>query len=392
MLNEPIIVLHIIPSLSKGGIESFLLNQYSVADKQRYRFDFLVLDGKYSPYEREIRDLGGSVYYADVNLGSVYHLLGNFIKLAKHLRKLEYSILHTHNNTLNGIVILASILSRGKKITYVSHSHGSDFSDNMKGGLARRLIYAHLFKQLTIRLPHLRLACGEKAGRALYGRNEFKIIHNSIDLKRFMFCPEEDCEKFRQAVDIPAGAKRIYGNISRFDTGKNFPFIVEIFSRIHQMEPDSYLILGGSDSISQDDSTKETVSNKIRELHLEENVRITGQWDNLAPFYHSIDCLIFPSLSEGLSISAIEAQAASLAIVASTNVTEEIDMGLGLVEFCDLSSSPLVWAEVAVRSRRYDGKDKTIIERKLSERGYNMMGNHELTDCYENILLCRKSV
>ena len=61
----------------------------------------------------------------------------------------------------------------------------------------------------------------------------------------------------------------------------------------------------------------------------------------------ALDLLLFPSLSEGLGIVLVEAQAAGLPCLVSDVIPSEADLGLGLVRFMPLLTASGMWAETA---------------------------------------------
>lgn len=46
-------------------------------------------------------------------------------------------------------------------------------------------------------------------------------------------------------------------------------------------------------------------------------------------------------------------QAASIPVIASDVITDEIDLGLGLVHFLSLNDNPKKWAELAVNIQKH---------------------------------------
>ena len=76
-------------------------------------------------------------------------------------------------------------------------------------------------------------------------------------------------------------------------------------------------------------------------------------------------------MSEGLGIAAVEAQAAGVPVLASTEVPQDADMGLNLIEFVPLSEPPSLWAERAIQLFPFSG-EKDVIISCFNKRGYNI--------------------
>ena len=77
-----------------------------------------------------------------------------------------------------------------------------------------------------------------------------------------------------------------------------------------------------------------------------------------------MDVSILPSHYEGLPTVAIESQAAGTPIVVSTAVTEEIDMGMGLVTRVSLDESMDVWVEAIKRAA---GMEIPTVEERIKQ-------------------------
>ena len=56
-------VLHIVNRMGYGGIEAFLMNLYRNIDRKKVQFDFAVHTKKKGEYDKEIKKLGGNIYY-----------------------------------------------------------------------------------------------------------------------------------------------------------------------------------------------------------------------------------------------------------------------------------------------------------------------------------------
>ncbi len=354
-------ILQVVSCLERGGTESFIMNHYRHIDRLKYQFDFLVFLGNKSPYEEEINSLGGKVIYADT-LPDILHI-HRFIRILKRLmiENGPYDCIHTHVNITNGYVLYAALLA-GIKVR-ISHSHAMVTFDGIT--MVKKMYYEILRKLLKYVGTDF-LACGEKVGFDLYGRKDsFKIINNGIDVNSFLYKNTDKIKILRNEFDIGEDIN-VYGNISRFNELKNLQFVVDIFSEIVKRQSNSVLILGGLDG-----NTKADVLKKIEDYKLEDKIRIVGERDDIPDCLHLMKCYLFPSLSEGLGIAAVEAQAAGVPVLASTEVPQDADMGLNLIEFVPLSEPPSLWAERAIQLFPFSG-EKDVIISCFNKRGYNI--------------------
>ena len=72
-------ILHIVPNMQAGGLETLIMSWYRNIDRSKVQFDFLVhYQGKFF-YDDEIERLGGKIYHLSVRDDN------NFIKYFKYL-------------------------------------------------------------------------------------------------------------------------------------------------------------------------------------------------------------------------------------------------------------------------------------------------------------------
>src|SRR6185295_7010624 len=61
--GKPIRVLHILASLDRGGVETWLLEVIRKLDRTRVTIDFLVHTPKECAYDAEVKALGSQIFY-----------------------------------------------------------------------------------------------------------------------------------------------------------------------------------------------------------------------------------------------------------------------------------------------------------------------------------------
>lgn len=328
-------ILHVVPSLTRGGTEAFIMNNYLHLDREKMQFDFLSFYQDSYPLVGEIESLGGQVSY--IRHPSLAHIYGFYKDMKRAIKKGgPYDTMHCHVNTGNAVPLLCGALC-GIKIR-ISHSHAVTEPGRT---LPAKLVT--LVRKGMIRLfANKFLACSNIAGETLYGKKFFQnhgtVCRNGIDVDRFCTEDKEKTTQLLQEFSIPTDHDIILGNITRFDLNKNQTFIVDVFAELRKSRPKAILLLGGSDG-----GQLAPLQEKVKGLGIEENVRFIGMRDDIAGCLQLIDVFVFPSFHEGLGIAMLEAQAADCLCVASTGVPDaNLEIGNGFL--LDLSLGAAAWS------------------------------------------------
>jgi glycosyltransferase involved in cell wall biosynthesis len=139
-------------------------------------------------------------------------------------------------------------------------------------------------------------------------RYHAREIQDEDDIWDFLSqCSGLSSEKVRRS--------KIVTEISRTDTTKRKDVLIKAFALARQQVPDSFLVV----SI---DESKEKLSNElndlIRALDLQDHVAVVGSvWDILPTLYAITDVYCTPSVMEGFGMSAQEAAATRVPVIAS---------------------------------------------------------------------------
>lgn len=361
-------VVHITGTLDMGGIENFLMNIYRNIDRNKVQFDFIVNDNqKEYIFENEIREMGGNIYKVPsiVKKGHFAYIKG----LRKIFIENKYQIVHSHYNAITGIILNEAKKSNIKN--RIAHSHTAPNKEFKYRGLSG--LYKIYSKSLINKTSTLRFACSQKAGEWLYGvNNKFKVINNGINPQEYLFNIKKRSdmrEKFNLKVnDI------VIGHVGRFSREKNHSFLIDIFNELLKINKNYKLLLVGDGNI------KEEIEKKVQELNIKENVKFLGIRKDVKDILQGLDIFILPSIFEGLPVTLVEAQGAGLKCFISDNLTREIDLECGLIEFISLNKSAQEWAEIIDNNKEYERKN--TIE-ALRRHGYDMIQNvKELENLY----------
>lgn len=347
-------VAQVIGKFVGGGVESVVLNYYTHIDKSKIQFDFIFDEDSIDiPYEL-IENMGGRV----IIIPPYQKIFKYHKELKKIFRENNYKIVHSHINTLSIFPLFAAKCA-GVPIR-IAHSHSTTNRKEKKRNLLKQLLrpFSKIFATDYI-------SCSELAGRWLFGKKtydkgEVYIMNNAIDLEKFKYNEEIRKEK-RKELRIKEDTI-VIGHIGRFVEAKNHKFLIEVFNKVHKKEPNSILILVGKGPLA--DEIKEEINN----LGLNNSVKVLGQRSDVNELYQVMDCLVFPSLYEGLGMVLIEAQCSGLYCIASNNVPEEAKL-TSRVEFLDLDESQDKWSEQILKTNYKLRENCTT---KIGDSGYDI--------------------
>ncbi|MGH2075725.1 glycosyltransferase [Aerococcus urinaeequi] len=179
-------------------------------------------------------------------------------------------------------------------------------------------------------------------------QNKVKIIKNGIDVSNYLI-NEKRRNDNREKYGINESTL-VIGHVGRFTYAKNHKFLLEVFNDIHNKTNNSKLILVG------DGELKPKIKQYIAENNLDDSVIFTGVTNNVPMFLEIMDVYVFPSHYEGLSLSAVEAQASGLLSFLSTSNSTEVKL-TDLVHFLPLEYNEEKWskeilAKVSLINRR----------------------------------------
>ena len=117
--------------------------------------------------------------------------------------------------------------------------------------------------------------------------------------------------------------------------------------------------------------TMETIRKKVRILGLDKRVIILSDRTDVPELMGIMDILIFPSFSEGMPVTLVEAQIVGIRCLVADSVSKEIVFS-NLVKYKSLKESKECWADEALSWKndnvKYYGVDKwdiTKIVKKL---------------------------
>ncbi len=135
-------------------------------------------------------------------------------------------------------------------------------------------------------------------------RKPVRTIYNFINTRHYIRQPGA-----REDAGIPKNC-RIILHISNFRPVKRVPDVVEVFAKVRREMPAKLLLVG--------DGVQRLETQAAVERHnLQDDVLFLGVQSNILPILSSADLFLLPSEKESFGLSALEAMACSVPVVAS---------------------------------------------------------------------------
>lgn len=308
--ERPVRILQMTASLDFGGSQNMIVNLYKAIDRTRFQFDFILDHPDLLGLAPVVEELGAKLYFMPefkgTNIAQVVKAWDSFF--AEHP---EYKIIHSHSRSYASVYLP---IARKHGVKTIIHSHntsnGNGFKAKIKDIMQFPLRYCSDYY----------IGCSKKAGEWLFGSkivnsNKFFVLNNAIDADRFRF-NSTIRDKYRK--DFGVENKTVYLQVGAFRFQKNCLFTLDVINKLKTIKKSIKLYLVGN---GPDLSAIEA---RIRELELEDTVEILLDRKDVAELLQMADCYIMPSIYEGLSVAAIEAQASGTLCLLSDTVAREV--------------------------------------------------------------------
>ena len=357
-----VLIINTVPT-EQNGITGVIFNYLKAIDAEGFVFDLLSLNEPDKRYADIVESKGGQVFVIPRLAG----MCSYWRNLRKLIRTNRYDAVHIHGNSHTVVLELSAAKAAGCVVRMV-HSHNTTCS---------HVVVSNVLTPLFNGLYTHALACGEAAGRWMFGGRDFTVINNGVDTDLFSFCPAQR-DGIREANNWKHC--KVVGHVGGFFETKNQTFIVEVFRELYRQDNSYRLVLIG------DGPLRPAVEAQISEYALQDVITLTGNINNVYDYLNAIDLIMMPSLFEGLPLTLVEQQANGLRCVVSDAITKEADK-TGNITFYPLIMGAAEWAEKISRMPIDSDEARAIRSReaicRIKECGYSIQGEAgKLRDYY----------
>lgn len=296
-------VMHIIGGGEFGGAEQHIITLLKKLDRKKFNLHLCCLFPE--PLLTVARRENINVTYLEMNNKFDLKTIKKFAAL---IMEKDIDIVHTHGVRANFVGRLGA-RRVGSKVVVVTTIHSLlkyDYPNTIT-----RALNNFLEKLTAGRTNHfVAVSTALKEDLVTQGINEKKIsvIHNGIDLSQFT--PGKS-DRLKKLINLTSDEK-IIGMVARFHPVKGHRYFLEAAKILLSKEPNFKFVLVGDG----DNDYIKGISEQLN-LDLEKQVYLLGFQKDIVEIMRSLDLLVIPSLSEGFGLTAVEAMAIKVPVVAS---------------------------------------------------------------------------
>lgn len=278
-------VVHISLGTHVGGMEKLLVEFARFTDPDRYALTFISLQSR-GDLAPQIESQRWPVIAMDKTDGLKPSLV---LKLAKTLRRIDPDVVHTHNTAAFVYGVAAAKIAGVSRIIHTRH--GQRFNSSRRQTM--------LFRGLSRFVDHVVSVSADGSERTIAeGISQAKIstIRNGVDLERFPF-----------SGDRPPGRLAV---VARLSPEKDIASLIRALDVLHRKDMPLRLDVVG------DGSERPELESLTASLGLQSHVRFHGSRHDIPNVLSDVSIFVLPSITEGVSLTLLEAMASGLPVVA----------------------------------------------------------------------------
>ena len=312
MEKSPIRVLHIIQGKHFGGAEQVVLTLVKSFDRDVAASVLCLSQGLLCEKLSE-----ANVPHFLIPMRSRKDVLIPLLKTIMLVRRKHIDIIHTHTVRSNLIGRPAAFFTGRKCITHLHSPIRRDFADFRRG--RRNELIDSFTRPITNR--HIAVSHSLREEMIRGGVPSFKIvtIHNALDLESLRASQTGNLEKesIKKEYDIPQDAF-VLVLVALLRPRKGVEVIIKAMKSVLKHIPNVYLLIVGSDDISESPGYGNGLRKLSRELGIESHVFFTGFQKDVPVILKQCDLMVLPSLfGEGFPMVIPEAMATGVPVIAS---------------------------------------------------------------------------
>lgn len=338
--------------LKYDGITSWILQTFELMDKTGIEVATVAWNGTDINILEKANSVGLTVYSVSSRKRDTRSYLR---ELSDVISKGQFDVVHVCGNSAT--MALELMIAKLHRVTRrVAHISNTTCDHKVVDRLLRPVFY---------RLTTHSFACGEEAGRFMFGHREFTVIQNGKDPNVYHFDPA-----LRDSLRTRFGFGEneiVIGHVGAFNRQKNHKFLLDVFQECQKEIPNSKLVMVGDGPLRSD------MEDYAKKLGVAKSAVFLGYRGDVPDLLQMMDCMLLPSLFEGLPNVVIEWQYCGLPSVVSDSITQECAI-TSLVKRVSLNGSPEIWVSEIKRCLLNSNRecDAQSAREQLDSAGFNM--------------------
>lgn len=281
-------VMHVTYDMRIGGTEMVIKNIIEGNSDANIEMSIYCIEAPLGPWGEDLKASGTQITVEERQPGFDKSLIS---KIRRHIKDNDIDILHCHQYTPWVYGTLAAAFTK-TKVIFTEHGRFYPDSTNWK-----RRIVNPLLLTLTSRVTAI-----SKATKDALSEFEFipahtiEVVYNGIEPLEVNTTKHETIRH----LGLPNDAF-IFGTVARMDPIKNQIMMVNAFAEVTKSAANTYLVFVG------DGEMRSTLESLVETLGLEDKVVFTGYQSNPKALIEAFDVFLLSSLSEGTSMTLLEA-------------------------------------------------------------------------------------
>lgn len=300
-------ILYIITKGNFGGAQRYV---YDLAvNLSKENFEAVVACGEGDLLKQKLEEKGVRVIKLQSSQRNIniFKDFKTFFEIKKIIKEEKPDVIHLNSSKIGGLGALAGRLHGVKKIIFTAH--GWAFNEDRDFVSRSIIIFLHW---LTVLFTHQSVVVSHKVRRDIeslpFVNKKVLVIHNGIE--KFETVDRESAQK---SMRIESGDKTVIVSLSELNKNKGLDTALRGLSLLkkEKLEKILYCILGRGEEEAH-------LTSLIKELNLENNVKLLGFMDNAKALLSGADIFLLPSRTEAFPYVILEAGLARLPIITTS--------------------------------------------------------------------------
>jgi sugar transferase (PEP-CTERM/EpsH1 system associated) len=292
-------LMHVVHTLMVGGMERLVVDLLKGLSPDRYDRHVCCLDQR-GPLADELQGYGVTVHCLNKGAGVRWDLPW---KVRCLVRRLNIAVVHTHN--LSGLLYggVGATLAGVKVIVHTEHGRDLDYYHSRRSQRLERVLTRLANRIVSVSRPiydEFRYGQGIPLRRLL-------LIGNGVQIERYEAAPAPD---LRARLGIAEG-DRVIGIVARLVPVKDHVTMLRAMVAVIQAIPEARLMVVGSGPLCGELETQ------AAQLGIASRVTFLGNRLNVPALLGLMEVFALSSVSEGMSMTILEAMAARCPVVAT---------------------------------------------------------------------------